>query len=116
MGPWRVKFIEIVDRDTGPRYVPDLPDGTKQWVLVRDPVSRVIKLWSRCPICGRGLGYSNLNAEGHEWNGSLDQPTLNPSLGSIPVRSCFFHGWLRNGSLTDNGDTRHLSEVLENDQ
>lgn len=58
------------------------------------------QFWYRCPcgcgVCGPltvGSGFKPADGPSWHWNGSLDAPTLSPSVHHVG----HWHGWLRNG-------------------
>ena len=58
------------------------------------------RLWWSCPCgCGHvtflhvGKGFKPADGPSWEWNGSMDAPTLSPSVHRVG----HWHGWLRNG-------------------
>lgn len=71
--------------------------GSVYFDVMRDPVA----LWFFCPCgCGGlvrirvGNGAKPAEAPSWKWNGSLSEPTLEPSVNRL---DCGWHGWLRDG-------------------
>lgn len=65
-----------------------------------DPEDADQQFWFFCPCgCGHltwldvGNGFKPANGPSWEWNGSIDSPTLTPSVHRVG----HWHGWLRGG-------------------
>jgi hypothetical protein len=91
---------ETYEGDTA--YRKDLPPGSAQWSHMDGsrPDSPVGALHFVCPCgCGAVIGVSVKPAipEGWNWNGSLDKPTLSPSI--LRTAGCRWHGFLTDGEF-----------------
>lgn len=73
-----------------------------------DP-SEYSALLFNCPACGayHGLPIKPAGRRGWDWNGSVDKPTLSPSVlisgghGKPGTENCRWHGHLRDGVWVD---------------
>lgn len=120
-GPWRVKFANPEPRgenETVAAYIARL--GFVPW---RRQASggRLIAVAAMCPFCG-AMGEVGLAPEARRlnggatsvwtWNGSVDAPTLSPSVHYVDSRhpgpdTCGFHCWVRDGQIIDAGTPPH---------
>lgn len=73
------------------------------YVSPPDPTDREQTFWYCCPCgCGAqgpltvGNGFKPADSPSWNWNGSLDRPTLEPSVN----HERHWHGYLRNGEWT----------------
>jgi hypothetical protein len=113
-GPWRIRFREKGDK---------APDGIV-WRLVRGPLLQLpddqpAGVQFVCPWCGergiipfrgRGSAFSPLPVLEWDWNGSLDAPTLSPSI-LVAGDGCNMHVWVRDGWIVDAGTPPHGRSV-----
>ena len=81
----------------------------------RQDADAVCGVFMLCPICGALYNIRlrpdprSPRSEVWGWNGSMDAPTLSPSLhATIQKGCCGGHYWLRDGILTDCGGHRPL--------
>ena len=132
-GPWRVKFVhQRVIADLGPEfegwrfdngvmkrvverlgYVPWIVYGNSGSTYEEDGKDEVYGVRCVCPVCydfaGR-VSIRPLPSESPvtwEWNGSMDAPTLTPSVATQAPPNCSYHVWVRDGQIIDAGTPAH---------
>ena len=59
--------------------------------------------WADLPICAPGQACAGDHGDRvcWEWNGNRENPTLNPSVVAVVGGREQWHGWVRNGELTE---------------
>ncbi len=128
-GPWPVRFVwQRVIEDLGPEFA--------EWRFDKDVMKRVVERlgyvpWIAysdtresdegpvfgvrcvCPVCfnlaGR-VAIHRLPGEPHVtwgWNGSMDAPSLTPSVATHAPPDCSYHVLVTDGQIIDAGTPAH---------
>jgi len=124
-GPWRVKFVhQRVIEDLGPEF--------EEWRFDKDVMKRVVErlgyipwvAYSQsedlegdtllgvrcvCPVCFNFAGRIQFR-DGPvlwQWNGSMDAPTVHPSVKTNAPPDCSYHVWVTDGQIIDAGTPAH---------
>ena len=79
--------------DAGDRIVFVFPD--------KHADGQVSRGWADLPICAAGQSQTADGRVCWEWNGDKEKPTLNPSVVALLGEREQWHGWVRNGELTE---------------
>ena len=100
-GVWKLSEVAKSDIDALYRFCEFMP-----WPVYESATAPVAGCFSFCPQCGSiGVVDFNVggNTKGWEWNGSIETPTLHPSILRSYTVTCKGHYWLKNGLLEDCG-------------